>query len=119
MSAAISAARTELDRAEGAAGDLERIERLGQALAHVTTALNEAMAATVVRGGSMRSVAKAAGMAPNSVRPRIAESQVLRPYTEDGVLDADGIVLARLAARAPLRFSARRSIISGNPQEDS
>ena len=82
------------------------VEALRDAVAAATAALNEAMAATVLRGASVRQVAGAAGMAPNSVAPRLAETRSLGDYAEGERVTAEGIARARHAAR--MTFQPRR-----------
>ena len=108
FSRAIADARAELDAAEVASPDLETVEHLRAAARHVDDALNEVMATLVVDGASLRSVAAAAGMAPNSVRPRLATAPTLAPYAADGVVDSMGVAAARLEQRQPMRFTRRR-----------
>ena len=64
------------------------------------------MAATVVRGASVRQVAGAAGMAPNSVTPRLADTAALGDYAEGERVTSEGIARARHAAR--MTFQPRR-----------
>ncbi len=107
-SRALAEARANLDAADVASPDLETLEHLRQAARKVDEALNEAMATAVVDGASLRSVAQAAGMAPNSVRPRLASAPRLAPYAEAGVVDSMGVAAARLEQRKPMRFTRRR-----------
>lgn len=107
-SRAITEARAELDAADVASPDFETVEHLRAAAGHVDAALNEAMATLIVDGASLRSVAQAAGMAPNSVRPRLAAAPTLAPYAEDGVVDSMGVAAARLEQRQPMRFTRRK-----------
>lgn len=74
-------------------------------------ALREAMAASAIAGTSMRRLAEIAGMAPNSVPPRLARSKSLRPYADEGSITSQGIAVARYDAasgRAPMTFTPRR-----------
>lgn len=80
----------------------------------VQSALDEAMARAVTHeGASLRQVAQLAGIAPNSVAPRLARSATLSPYSKDGRVDARGITLARADHEegdgAPMRFVRRTS----------
>lgn len=106
---ALAAAQTALEQAGAAEIDLGTVEQLRVANEEIAIALNEAMAELVVAGASVRQVAAAAGMAPNSVRPRLASSQTLGEYAADGVVDAMGVAAARLESRAPMRFVRRRT----------
>lgn len=105
---AIADARGELASADVETVDLTTVEHLRAAAGHVDAALNEAMATLVVDGASLRSVAAAAGMAPNSVRPRLAAAPTLAPYAADGVVDSLGVAAARIEQRQPMRFTRRR-----------
>ncbi|WP_256842162.1 hypothetical protein [Ornithinimicrobium cryptoxanthini] len=78
----------------------------------VQSALDEAMAqAVTLEGASLRQVAALAGIAPNSVSPRLARSATLSAYSRDGRVDAAGITLARADNQedAPMRFVRRKS----------
>lgn len=78
----------------------------------VQSALDEAMAQAVTReGASLRQVAALAGIAPNSVAPRLARSASLSAYSRDGRVDAQGIALARADHQdgEPMRFVRRTS----------
>ena len=112
---ALAAARTALDQASATGIDLTTVEHLRTAGDEVTSALNEAMAELVVAGASVRQVAAAAGMAPNSVRPRLASSRALGDYAADGVVNAMGVTAARLESRSPLRFTRRRPTSQEEP----
>jgi len=84
----------------------------------VQSALDEAMAQAVTReGASLRQVAALAGIAPNSVSPRLARSAALSAYSRDGRVDAQGIALARADHQqdAPMRFVRRTS--KGNDRD--
>ncbi len=106
LNEAVSRARAALDRAQPQDPSPETVAALREAVDAATQALNEAMAATVVRGASVRQVAGAAGMAPNSVAPRLAETAALREYAEGERVTSEGIARARHAAR--MTFQPRR-----------
>ena len=91
----------------------------------MTVAVDEAMAATVVEGGSIRSAAMLAGLSENAVGPRLARTELLGAYGDDtGRVTARGVVRARYdieegrhrsadpdlaaAPSKPVRFRARR-----------
>lgn len=90
------------------------VTSLTRAMDAVRSALDEAMALAVTsEGASMRHVASLAGIAPNSVSPRLARSTTLAGYAQQGRVDATGIALARAdrqqAEGAPMRFVRRRT----------
>jgi hypothetical protein len=91
------------------------ITSLSAAREAVQSALDEAMAEAVTsEGASVRQVASLAGIAPNSVSPRLARSTTLSAYAQQGRVDATGIALARADRHqqeggAPMRFVRRRS----------
>jgi len=89
----------------------QAVKDLSEANRAVEEALREAMAAAVLDGASMRKVAEVAGIAPNSVPPRLARTKPLAPYTRDGSVTADMIAVARHDAatgRTPMVFTPRR-----------
>lgn len=96
------------------AGDAEdAVAELSAASRALEDATREAMAEAVLDGTSMRRVAEVAGLAPNSVPPRLARSKSLGPYADEGAVTAQGIAVARYdaaarAGRPPLRFTPRR-----------
>ncbi len=110
------------------ADPLEAVEELVRVRELVDRALNEAMAEATIAGASMREVAARAGLAPNSVPPRLARSLLLAPYAADGWVTSSSIERARydsetgrpasqaVPARKPLSFQRRRSTTS--PQQD-
>jgi len=74
-------------------------------------AVREAMAASALAGTSMRRLAEIAGMAPNSIPPRLARSKSLGPYADEGSITSQGIAVARYDAasgRPPMTFQPRR-----------
>ena len=108
---AADAAET-IERAQAAGEPTQAVAELSEAGRAVEAALREAMAAAVLAGASMRRVAEIAGIAPNSVPPRLARSRPLAPYASvDGGITADSIAVARHDAatgRPPMTFTPRR-----------
>jgi len=105
-----AAAETVL-RAVAAEDPSQAVAFLSDASRAISEALREAMAAAVLDGASMRRVAEIAGIAPNSVPPRLARSKPLAPYVDDGTITADSIMMARYDAatgRPPMKFMPRR-----------
>ena len=105
-------AKQAIDRALGAADPDSVVAELSAANAALGDALREAMAAAVLDGTSMRRVAEIAGMAPNSVPPRLARSKSLSPYADEGSITSQGIAVARYDAasgRPPMTFKPRRN----------
>lgn len=104
------AALAEVDLATPSAA----VASLTQAREAIGAALDEAMALAVTsEGASVRQVASLAGIAPNSVSPRLARSTTLSGYAQQGRVDATGIALARADRHqqeggAPMRFVRRR-----------
>jgi lambda repressor-like predicted transcriptional regulator len=104
-------ARQAIDRAFDAANAEQAVTRLTEAGQAVEKALAEAMAAAVLKGSSMRRLAELTGLAPNSVPPRLARSQQLRPYATAEGISAKEIAVARYDAatgRPPMSFTPRR-----------
>lgn len=104
---------TALERACAASDAEGAVAELSTASRELEEALREAMASAVLDGASVRRVAEAAGLAPNSVPPRLARSKSLGPYADDGAVSAQGIAVARYEAaarsgRPPLKFTPRR-----------
>src|SRR5690606_28331635 len=95
------------------------VSSLTRARDAVQSALDEAMAQAVTRERtSVRQVAALAGIAPNSVPPRLARSASLSAYSRDGRVDAEGITLARADHHqedGPMRFVRRDS--KGNTRD--
>jgi lambda repressor-like predicted transcriptional regulator len=86
------------------------VGQLSRAESALTAAMDEAMALTVLAGSSVRSVADRAGIAPNSVSPRLARSTSLGDYAQAGRVDSSGIGAARYDThRSPMRFVPRTS----------
>ncbi|MCL2785417.1 MAG: hypothetical protein FWD55_08315 [Propionibacteriaceae bacterium] len=99
------------ERAASTADPSLAIADLAEASRAIEGALQEAMAAAVLAGVSMRKVAEIAGMAPNSVPSRLARSTPLSGYTSGGTVTADMIAVARHDAatgRGPMTFTPRR-----------
>ena len=121
---ALAAARAELDQVDADRPD-EALPLLRAAQEHLTVALDEAMAASVVDGGSLRSVGMLAGLSENAVGPRLAHTRLLRAYGDDtGRVTASAVVRARYDMEQgrhreeaepgaeqpkPMRFRARRN----------
>ena len=108
---------TRYAEAETALGEVDltsptaAVTSLTRARDAVQSALDEAMAQAVTReGASLRQVAALAGIAPNSVSPRLARSATLSAYSRGGRVDAEGITLARAdhhQTEQPMRFVRR------------
>ena len=90
---------------------------LTEAHRHLSAALDEAMARAALSGASVRTIAASAGVAPNSVPPRLARSASLSQYADAGKVTAEGLAVARVdrrrqetsaAATAPFSFTPRR-----------
>lgn len=116
----LDAARAALDEASSAAPG-GAVEPLARARALLDVALDEAMAEALLAGSSMRSVAEEAGVAPNTVPPRLARTEALGGYTgPEGRVSAEGVTRARYdrergtppppapSSTEPLRFRRRR-----------
>ena len=118
LAQAIAQVRALLDEATGA-DSATTLEALGKAHALLSSALNEAMAASLLDGASIRQVGAAAGLSPNAVPPRAAQSPLLTAYAPEGRLTRAGIERARYDAERgtplapdqpqPLTFRRRRS----------
>jgi hypothetical protein len=115
----LDAARAALDEAASAEPG-QTVEPLARARALLDGALDEAMAEAVLDGASMRSVAEEAGIAPNTVPPRLGRTTSLGGYASDaGRVTAEGVTRARYdrergtpppaeqTAVEPLRFRRR------------
>lgn len=78
---------------------MQAVEQLSRAREALDEALDEAMARAALEGASFRSVASRAGLAPNSVAPRLARSAALRPYADPaGRVGSAGVERARYDA---------------------
>ena len=89
---------------------MQAVEQLSRIRDAVDAALDEAMARAALEGASFRSVASRAGLAPNSVAPRLARTAALSPYADlAGLVGSAGVERARYdAAPEPrLRFGRR------------
>lgn len=94
--------RPHLDRARAAleaAAQAEAsaaVEHLARARALLDGALDEAMAEALLAGASVRAVAEAAGVAPNTVPPRLGRTAALAAYgNTDGRVTSEGLARAR------------------------
>ena len=108
---AVSEIRAAIDESQGDAE--QTVRRLSEASVRLNEALNEAMAAAAISGASMRSIAAASGLAPNSIPPRLGRSSALAPYADpSGTVGAEGIAIARHHNRtqgtSPMAFKPRR-----------
>jgi hypothetical protein len=75
------------------------VEQLSRARAAVDAALDEAMARAALEGASFRSVASRAGLAANSVAPRLARTATLSAYADPaGRVSSAGVERARYDA---------------------
>lgn len=90
---ALRRARTLL--AEISDDALEAVAQLSDARNAVDEALDEQMARATLAGHSVRAVADRAGLAPNSIAPRLARTPSLRSYAQDNRVSAVGIERAR------------------------
>lgn len=100
-----------IERALGATEPDAVVAELSEAGTALEDALREAMAASVLSGTSMRRLAEIAGMAPNSVPPRLARSKSLSPYADEGSITSQHIAVARYDAasgRPPMTFQPRK-----------
>jgi hypothetical protein len=99
------------------------LPRLREAQELIAAAIDEAMAAAVVEGETLRSAGTLAGLSENAVGPRLARTRTLAAYqSEDGRVTAAGVERARYdveqgrhvplppgaPAPAPMRFRPRR-----------
>src|SRR5262245_37929434 len=122
IGAAVERAREALDAAEP--GDpAAALPRLREAQEHLTVAIDEAMAAAVVEGETLRAAGQLAGLSENAVGPRLARTRTLAAYqSEEGRVTAAGVERARYdveqgrhaplapgaAPPPPMRFRPRR-----------
>ena len=99
------------------------LPRLREAQELLTAAIDEAMAAAVVDGETLRGAGALAGLSENAVGPRLARTRTLAAYqSEEGRVTAAGVERARYdveqgrhkplppgaAPPAPMRFRPRR-----------
>ncbi|GAA1151108.1 hypothetical protein [Ornithinicoccus hortensis] len=90
---------------------LQLLGHLRAAQERVDAAVEEAMAASVLAGHSVRSVAEVTGLAPGSIPPRLARAQPFAGYTDPrGRVGAPEIARARHdhTTGTPLTFVPRR-----------
>ncbi|MFF2620315.1 hypothetical protein [Oerskovia jenensis] len=98
----------------------EAVAALAEARVQLDAALDEAMAQALLAGRSLRAVAADAGVAPNTVPPRVARTAALGSYRgPDDRVTAEGVTRARYDveqgkhvsatpdATTPLRFRRR------------
>jgi hypothetical protein len=125
LARSIQQARALLDDADPASPSTA-LPRLRAAAEHVSTAIDEAMAAAILEeGATIRTAGALAGLSENAVGPRLARTSDLAAYTaESGRVTAKGVERAlydrergshQAAAAAPiakpsapLRFTRRR-----------
>jgi hypothetical protein len=127
IGSAIEHARHALSAAD-ASDPATALPRLREAQELITAAIDEAMAAAVVEGETLRSAGALAGLSENAVGPRLARTRTLAAYqSEEGRVTAAGVERARYdveqgrhqplppgqAPPAPMRFRPRRP--SGSP----
>lgn len=105
-------------REDGEQQALVALAALGRARGLLDQLIDEVSADGVLAGLSVRAVAQAAGVAPNTLPPRLARTSTLGGYSAAGKVDSEGIARARYDSRTgqhqrgdvaePLRFRARR-----------
>lgn len=104
--------RALLEQTRETTDPLEAVRLLGEARRALDAVSEEAMARAVLEGRSVRQVGDAAGIAPNSVPPRLARSTTLGGYTSGQTITGPDIDQARLDAAISrsqgLRFQPRR-----------
>ena len=98
LDANLAAARALLD-VDLPDDPVELVRALSKLAERAGVALDEAMARAAVSGISSRTIAEAAGVAPNTVPPRLARSGVLATYAENGRVGAEGVAAARFELR--------------------
>lgn len=114
----LAALRAELDMVRPTVPH-QAVRHLSRARTLLDTALDETMALATLSGASVRSVALTAGLAPNTVAPRLARTAALGAYQDGGRVGNAGIERARHdqeegryspepTAEAPLRFRRRQ-----------
>ena len=122
IGSAVERARRALEAADPS-DPATALPRLREAQELLTAAIDEAMAAAVVDGETLRSAGALAGLSENAVGPRLARTRTLAAYqSEEGRVTAAGVERARYdveqgrhqplppgaAAPAPMRFRPRR-----------
>lgn len=98
-----AAIRESISDAEGTEDLSERLEHLRTALDTTNALINETMAQAVVYGNaSLRSVASVAGFSENTVRPRLASTDLLSGYANPrGVISTAEVHRARYDYTSP------------------
>ena len=97
-----AAIRESIFDAEGTEDLSERLEHLRTALDITNSLINETMAQAVVYGNaSLRSVAVVAGFSENTIRPRLASTDLLSGYANNGVISTAEVHRARYDYTAP------------------
>ena len=91
---ALAAARAELDQVDADRPD-EALPHLRAAEEHLTAALDEAMAASIVDGSSLRTAGMLAGLSENAVGPRLAHQPSPAYGSDTGRVTASGVERAR------------------------
>ena len=104
----VEQARAALDRIDPDRPG-EAIPALREARERLADAFNEALGLAALEGRSVRRLADEAGLAPNSIPPRLGASRALAPYAVDGRVTSEGLARARFDAKPPLRFTPRRT----------
>lgn len=122
IGSAVTRAREALAAADPA-DPAAALPRLREAQEHLSAAIDEAMAAAVVEGETLRSAGALAGLSENAVGPRLARTRTLAAYqSEEGRVTAAGVERARYDVErgrhaplppgavppAPMRFRPRR-----------
>lgn len=74
---------------------MQSVVRAARVLADADAALNEALAKAVLDGASMREIAIAAGLAPNSVPPRLAKTGYFDRHLENGRVTSASVIRTR------------------------
>lgn len=112
-------ARTELDACDTTSPS-RCLPHLRAAIEHLSAAIDEAMARTVLEeGSSIRAAGALAGLTENAVPPRLARTAALAPYQDtSGRVSARGVERARYDVERgqyspaepsqPMRFRRRR-----------
>jgi len=122
IGSAVTRAREALAAADPA-DPAAALPRLREAQEHLSAAIDEAMAAAVVDGETLRSAGALAGLSENAVGPRLARTRTLAAYqSEEGRVTAAGVERARYDVEqgrhaplppgavppTPMRFRPRR-----------
>lgn len=122
LTASVDEALTRLrDAKQATESGFDAMQLLGLlrgAQEQVDAAVEEAMAASVLSGHSVRSVAEVTGLAPGSIPPRLARAQPFATYTDPrGRVGAPEIARARHdhTTGSPLTFVPRRR--TGDPHD--